>query len=471
MSSPSPSPETPRRRHKQSPSRGLLWTGAALAAGGVIVLFGAQAWLESYLKGEVFRKKTETAIGRAIHAECTLSELQRQGNAITTESLLLTGQNGAFFKSAQLRDLRAEMDLGAVWRRVWKVETLRFQRLELNLDTPDAAPETATAEVPAFPQPASAPWWAGFLPRQTEIGSIHTDRATLTRAGATLRDARMDAKPLDGGGWEIVLETGELKSPGMPAMELSQSRLVAHAGKDLTGKARLLVKSGGQMTLNGGWTNTSGADVHAQLENLDVQPFLPAWWKTRLRGGLQGQVRFVQPVTAKTGELSGDLKLTNATLEALPLLAQLDTFLHNSRFSQVPLKNASVRFSQTPERTELRDLDLDAGGIMRITGNVTVKSGTLQGNLMLGISSSLIQWLPQISSKVFGESREGYVWAPFEISGPPEQPVENLSPRLAAAALESARDIVRDLPNKVPQALPEAAKGVLDAVKSLIPPK
>ena len=439
-----------------------------MATGGVIAIFTAQAWMTSYLRSEAFRKKTEQAISRTTHAECSLSNLQRQGNSITTENLQLSGQPGAFFKTVQLRDIRADLDLGAVWRRIWKIEMLHFQRLELNLDPPETSNTPTGDEAPSA---ISAPWWTGFLPRQTEISGVHTDRATLTRSGAALRDARMNARPLHGGGWEIVLETGELKCPEMPAMELDQCRMVAHAEADLTGKARLLVKSGGQMTLHGGWTNISGTDIHAQLENIDVQPFLPTWWKTRLRGSLQGHLRFVKALADETGELSGNLKLTSATIEALPLLAQLNTFLHNSRFSQVPLRNASVRFSQNRERMELHDIDLDAGGILRITGNAVVKSGTLQGHLMLGISSGLIQWLPQTGSKIFGESREGYVWAPFEISGTPEQPVENLSPRLAAAVVESATDILRDLPPRVPQVLPEAAKGILDAVKSLIPPK
>ena len=465
MSTDAPPSPARRKRLGASPSKALLKLGFGFAAAGVIALFGAQAWLESYLKGEPFRVKTEAAIGRALHAESSLGPLQRQGSVLLSDSVGLTGQSGAFFKTAHLQDLRAELDLGAIWRRVWKVDTLRFQRLELNLDAPNEASAAKNSETPA-----SSHWWAALLPLKTEIESIRTDRASLTRGGAVLRNTRLEAKPLDGG-WDVTLEAGELQWPGMPGMDLSQARLMARQGACVLRSARLLVKSGGQISLSGNWNTESGTDIHAQLENVDVQPFLPVWWQTRLHGSLQGNLRFAQPAAAKEGEISGDLKLTGAMLEALPLLSQLDIFIGNPRFRQLPLKTASVHFSQTAERTQLRDLDLDAGGILRITGTVTVKAGALQGSLKLGISPSLVQWLPEIRSKVFAESRDGYLWTPFELSGTTEQPKEDLSPRLAALVVETAVDNVRGLPGKIPQALPEAAKGILDTVKSLIPGK
>lgn len=465
MSTDAPPSPTTRRRSGGSPSKALLKLGVGFAAAGVVALFGAQAWLESYLKGEPFRRKTEAAIGRALHAQSSVGPLQRQGSALLTESVGLNGQTGAFFKTAHIQDLRAELNLGAIWRRVWKVDTLRFQRLELNLDAPAEAPaEYASATS------GSSHWWAALLPLKTEIDSIQTDRASLTRGGAVLRNTRLGAKPLDGG-WDVTLEAGELQWPGMPGMDLSQARLVARERACVLRSARLLVKAGGQISLSGNWDAESGAEIHAQVENVDVQPFLPVWWQTRLHGSLQGNLRFAKPAAAKEGEISGDLKLTGAMLEALPLLTQLDTFIGNPRFRQVPLKTASVHFSQTAERTQLRDLDLDAGGVLRITGTVTVKAGALQGSLKLGISPSLVQWLPEIRSKVFAESRDGYLWTPFELSGTTEQPKEDLTARLAALVVETAVDTVRGLPGKIPQALPEAAKGILDAVKSLIPIK
>jgi hypothetical protein len=230
----------------------------------------------------------------------------------------------------------------------------------------------------------------------------------------------------------------------------------------------LLVKKGGQASLSGEWSTEGGSDFHAKLENVAAEPFLPVWWQTRISGLLQGSLHF-QRAANSPETLSGELRLTSGKLEAFPLLSQLDSFVGSPRFRQVALKTASAKIKRSPGRTELTELDLDADGILRIQGTVLVENGMLNGRMQLGIPPSIIQWLPGARTKLFGEPREGYVWTPFTLTGPVEQPVEDLTPRLAAAAVEAVTETLKKLPANVPQGLPEAAKGLLDAVKSLLP--
>jgi hypothetical protein len=204
----------------------------------------------------------------------------------------------------------------------------------------------------------------------------------------------------------------------------------------------------------GGWTEESGTDLHAKLENVDVQPFLPAWFQTRLHGALQGNARFTKPDSAKEGELSGDLKLSGATLEAIPLFAALDSFTGNPRFHQIPLKNASAHFSQTKERLEFTELDLDGAGILRIQGQLTVKAGSPAGPAQTRHLSSLLQWLPEIRTKIFAEARDGYVWTPFELSGTTDQPLENLLPPRHHGSRYGQRHASKPSLNSLPNNLP-----------------
>ena len=161
--------------------------------------------------------------------------------------------------------------------------------------------------------------------------------------------------------------------------------------------------------------------------------------------------------------------MTGGKLEGLPILAQLDSFLGNPRFRQVALKTATARIRKTSDKTEFQDIDLDAEGILRIRGGVTVEKDRISGSLKLGISPSFVQWLPAGRDVLFGEAAEGYVWAPFQISGTLENPQEDLSSRLAAGVVEGVMEAAKGLPRELPKALPEAAKGLLDAVKSILP--
>ncbi len=457
-----------RRGSAQSPSRVFLKIGIA-AAGVVCAVFAGQFWLEAYLKSEAFRIKIEEALGRSLHAKAQLSEIRRQGTTITSESLRLEGSSGSFFKSAQIHGLRAELDLGGLWQRLWKVDHLSFLSLELNLDAPAkmAKPVEAGEErLPAKPES----FLASLLPNKTKIASLQSDRTTITRAGVEVLQTRSTASPQDSG-WNVVLGGGELHCPGVPRMEIQEARLqVTPEGGTLRG-ARLLIKTGGQMTLTGEWSAASGTKLHAQIENTSVTPFLPQWWQAKLHGSLQGTVHLTQPGASNAGspELSGDLRLAGGKLEGLPLLGQLDGFLGSPRFRQVALKTASARLRKTSDRTELQDIDLDAEGILRIRGGVSVERDRLSGSLRLGISPSFVQWLPAGRNALFGEPSEGYVWVPFQLSGSLENPQEDLSTRLAAGVVDAVTEAAKGLPKELPKALPEAAKGLLDAVKSILP--
>ncbi len=444
-----------------------------IAAAGVVgAVFAGQFWLEAYLKSEAFRLKTEEALGRSLHAKAQLSEIRRQGTTITSESLRLEGTGGSFFKSAQIHGLRAELDLGGLWQRLWKVDHLSFLSIELNLDAPAKTSKPVEAGEESLPSLPAKPesFLSSLLPDKTKIASLQSDRTTITKDGLEVLQTHSTASPQDSG-WNVVLGGGELHCPGVPRMEIQEARLqVTPEGGTLRG-ARLLIKTGGQMTLTGEWSAASGTKIHAQIENTSVTPFLPQWWQAKLHGFLQGNVHLTQTGSPSAGspELSGDLRLSGGKLEGLPLLGQLDGFLGSPRFRQVALKTASARLRNTSDKTELQDIDLDAEGILRIRGGVSVEKDRLSGSLRLGISPSFVQWLPTGRNALFGEPSEGYVWVPFQLTGTLENPQEDLSVRLAAGVVDAVTEAAKGLPKELPKAVPEAAKGLLDAVKSILP--
>jgi hypothetical protein len=118
--------------------------------------------------------------------------------------------------------------------------------------------------------------------------------------------------------------------------------------------------------------------------------------------------------------------------------------------------------------TELKDIQLDADGMLRIEGSITVREGKLDGELRVGISPSLIQWLPSGRGKVFEENRDGYIWTPVRVSGTTDLPQEDLSKRLVQAAAGAVIDSLQNI-QKNPQNVPNAIKGALDALKSILP--
>ncbi|MBJ7392954.1 MAG: hypothetical protein JHC85_15400 [Chthoniobacterales bacterium] len=242
MSEATPTPQDPtKRQRRRTQASPLSWClGGGLFA-AVALFFAAEAWLNSYLGGEAFRGKTEAALGRVLKAEARLAPLERQGTTLASEALQLHGGPAASFGSAELSGIRAEVDLSGLWQRLWRIQHLGFQRLHLDLNKAAlpigavGADRDATIGAPpaAGPSTPSAPrgFLAALLPNRARIETLHTDRASVSLAGAELRQSRLTAHPAEAdAGWDAVLESGELSAPGLPALELQEARVALRPG-------------------------------------------------------------------------------------------------------------------------------------------------------------------------------------------------------------------------------------------------
>ena len=300
------------------------------------------------------------------------------------------------------------------------------------------------------------------------------------------RAARAGAPSGTEGDWALGAEDGELSLGAFPELgplQIQSARLFLKRGSTVLRDAKLLVRSGGQCALSGEWKETD-TELRGRLEGVPIHPFLPPWWQSRLLGAVDGEILVRQTPNASP-EIEATLSMKNGKLEALPVLTELDLFLGSPRFRSVPLRSASAKVLHSARGTELRGLKMDADGLLRLEGDLLIRDGQLDGTLQVGISASLVQWLPVARSKVFSENREGYVWTPVRISGTPMQPLEDLSKRLTAAATGAVLETITNTinPQKKPGSPEEAkpadakpanpliapVKSALDAVKSLLP--
>jgi hypothetical protein len=473
-----------RQPRKTSPAAMLLRIGAGLGVLLVVGIFAAQSWIHSYIRSESFRLRTENALGKAFHANAQLSLPQHSSSSLYVDSLTATGIKadpsradtpGARFRSVQMQGVRVELDLMAILQRTWRIGSLSMQRLELDLDRPAAGllhgadPTGASDSTPAPTVRSSPGLISKILPNRTEIESIKAERADVSKAGAALRKTRLTLKPA-GKDWEVLAEDGEFTTAALTLdkpIELKSANLTVKKGLTVLKNANLLFASGGQSKLAGHWETDGNSEVHADLENINIEPFLPKWWRTRFFGSVDGTLNILQ-AAGKQPELDALLRLKGGRLESLPLLSELDAFLGTPRFKTLPIRSGSVKVRRAGDVTELNDIQLDADGMLRIEGAITVREGKLDGALRVGISPSLIQWLPTGRGKVFEENRDGYIWTPVRVSGTADFPQEDLSKRLVQAAAGAVIDSLQNI-QKNPQNVPNAVKGALDTLKSILP--
>lgn len=473
-----------QKRRVTSPATIIVRFGIGLLGVLIICIFAGQSWLEAYLKSEPFRVRAETAIGRTFHANTQLSLPQRSSNSLYVDSLAAAGIKAdasqpdavnARFRSIQLQGVRVELDLMAILNRVWRIGSLYIQRadLDLNLPTADPSPKIIPAEVSdpssTHRQNSTQSWITGLLPNRTEIQSIKAERADVSKSGNALRKTRLTFNPV-GKDWEVIAEDGELSFTALQLprpVDLKSAQISIKKELTVLKQAHLVFASGGQTKVTGQWESGGNSDVHADLENINIEPFLSKWWQTRLLGNVDGNLTLKKSAD-KPQELDASLRLKGGRLESLPLLTELDAFLGTPRFRTLPIRSGSVKLHRSDQLTELRDIELDADGVLRIEGTLTIREGKLDGTLRLGISPSLVQWLPSARSKIFEENHGGYLWTPVHISGTTDLPQEDLSKRLLQTAAGAVIDSLQNV-QKNPQKAPEALKGVIDAVKSILP--
>ncbi len=471
-------------RHRQprhtSPVAMLLRTGAVLGVLLLVGIFAAQSWIHSYIRSEPFRLRTETALGKAFHANAQLSLPQHSSSSLYVDSLAATGLKAdssrpdtadARFRSVQMQGVRVELDLMAILQRTWRIERLSMQRLDLDLDRPaqNENPSNAPDLSGAHTARTSPGLLSKLLPYRTEIQSINAERADVSKAGAALKKTRLTSKPA-GKDWEILAEDGEFTTSALALskpIQLKSANFTVKKELTVLKNAHLIFASGGQSNVTGQWATEGNSEVHADLENINIEPFLPNWWQTRFFGNIDGTLNILQSA-GKQPELDALLRLKGGRLESLPLLAELDAFLGTPRFKTLPIRSGSLKVHRAGAVTELKDIKLDADGMLRIEGAITVREGKLDGVLRVGISPSLIQWLPSGRGKVFEENRDGYIWTPVRVSGTTDFPQEDLSKRLVQAAAGAVIDSLQNI-QKNPQNVPNAVKGALDALKSILP--
>ncbi len=300
-----------------------------------------------------------------------------------------------------------------------------------------------------------------------KISNFTLEWGDLPAAAGALRGIELEAKPAEGG-WSVQGEGGELVSAGWPPLDVVSVQVRQRGTELFVNEARFNARTGGSAIATAEIDFEKSLEVRAQIDGIDLSPFLDGDWRARLHGKLVGDIR-VQSALPSTGPLTvtGSLRMANGIVEALPVLDQIALFTRTQQYRQLPLTRASGDFRRDAQRLEVTKLLAESEGRLRVEGGFTIVQGQIDGTFQVGVPPGSLAWLPGSQEKVFTTARDGYVWTPMRLTGPVDAPSEDLSGRLVSAAgntvIEKASDVTRD----VIQTGKEAAKGLLDFVTPL----
>ncbi len=435
----------------------LWWLFGPLAALLLVVagLFVARLAVYGYLRGDGFRRMVDQQASAALHADGKFGPLQWQGTEVYSELFDAVGHADSPLARLTAEQVRARLELGALWRRAWRVESVSAQRLGVTLAAEHTTPvETPplTERAPASPGLASRHqepgFFDGWMPDRVEIGEVRIDDFSVAwnadRPDSTgkLAGARLTAKPLDADNrtWQVHGTEGRLTQTHFPAVRIESFALRSAPHELFITRVEGQVEEGGKIVLTGkqGLDGERKLDVIADFDGLPTAAYLPKDWRGRLKGVTSGTVH-VMGNGAGDRRANGHVEMRDGRLTALPMLDQLAAFAASERYRQAPLQKARADFAWANGDLTVTNLLVESEGLLRLEGGLTVRSGQMDGTLQVGVARASMRWLAAVGTQVFDQpERDGYLWTTVKLSGPVNHPAEDLSPRLIAAVQDAA---------------------------------
>jgi hypothetical protein len=438
--------------------------GLGLLALLVLLLVGlivARVLFTRYLHSEAFRQALGQGAANALNANhADFSPLQFDGAMVYGENFRATRDDGGGFSSIDADQLRATFDWHGLLHHTVQVDEMAIQRLDIEPPVTGQAVEKIAPGVSATPAPigfepkgwtvdlrktviSEADWhWTGDPP-----GGITGTALTLTPDGQNA--------------WVIDAEGGTLKGENWPPLDLETASMRWQSPTLFINSASLHSGSS-RLTVTGSVEERQSVNLRVKLDGVDVRPLEAPDWRERLTGKLTGEVNIQAALgtedAAREVTLSGSLAMVEGQLTALPILDEIGTFTHTERFRQLELTRASADFTRTPERLEVRNMVVESEGLIRVEGSYTVVQGQIDGSFQVGLTPETLQWIPGSQDEIFVDSRGGYRWTPMRLTGPVGHPVDDLTPRLVAAAGNTLIKGAQGLEGTVKK----AGEGVLD---------
>ncbi len=469
-----------RASRSDARSRRLLWLALVPLAALLLVvagLFGLRMWVYGYLRGDGFRRMVDQQASQALHADAKFGPLQFQDTEVYSALFDAVGHAESPLARMTAEQVRTRLELSALWRRAWRVDSIDVQRLGVTLaaehPTPQEAPPlTENGPVTPPPVPASSPrrppgFFDDWLPNRVEIGAVKIDDFSLAwnadkpESTGKLAGARLTAKPLDSDNrtWQIDGTEGRLTQTHFPAVRIGSFALRSAAHDLFITRVEGQVEDGGRIEISGkqGLDGERKLDLNADFDALPAAAYLPKDWRGRLKGLTHGNVH-VTGSAAGDRRATGHVELRDGRLSALPMMDQLAVFAGSERYRQAPLQKARADFEWANGDVTVTNLLVESEGLLRLEGGFSVRGGQMDGTMQVGMARSSLRWLSAAGTQVFEQpERDGYLWTTVKLSGPANHPSEDLTPRLVAAVEDAAIKKAK-----------QGTQSVLDTAKSLL---
>lgn len=392
--------------------------------------------LRSYLHSDAFRKFLSVEASDMAGVTGEFGPFHWEGLAVDTDSFEAKGDG--LVTGVRADGLHTEIGLGGVRRGVWEVRGSSLRRLEVSVDARKKGEEKKIPEVShKVGKKAKRPAW---LPSEAELDGIEVrelavkailDQGLAIASGMSVRAEQAGAK----NAYRAEIEGGTIRVPfpSVPELRLDRARLRYQDGQVFLTDATLGAWANGRIQGNGEWEIRSRQfSVEGDATGLKCEDVLNADWSKRLTGEVTSDFRADN--RPGSPQASGKLAIQNGVLTALPMLDALAAYADTRRFRVLTLHEAHTNWRWKKGGISLTNLVLSSEGLVRLEGGIDIRDRKIDGLFRLGLAPGTLARIPGAETDVFVQGERGLLWTTVRISGTLDDPKEDLTDRLIAAA-------------------------------------
>jgi hypothetical protein len=445
-----------RRSRKRGAAGGAGWPGKAaigLVLAGLVVAAVLYAMVRSYLHSDAFRQFLSAKAGEVAGVSGEFTPFRWDGLAVDTSEF--DGTGGGIVKHLRVEGMHTEVGLRGVSRGVWEIQGSRIQRLEATVDArgDGGGPSfQGKALVSSSGNKARSKSW---LPNEVELMGLEVRelsvKALLDQGPASVAGMNLSLEPAGKkNAYRAEIADGTIRLPFslVPEIRLDHANLRYQDGQVFLSHAGASAWNSGLIDAAGEWDVSSGRyAVEGSVSSVKCDEVFNEDWSKRLTGDVESGFTLDNhggPMVAR-----GKLTIRNATLTALPVLDALAAYSDTRRFRTLSLSDAHTSWRWRNGELFLTDLVIGSEGLARLEGSITIRDSELDGLFRLGLAPGTLSSIPGAETLVFTPGERGLVWAPLRITGTLDDPKEDLTDRLIAAAGLRMFDVIPETGEKV----------------------
>lgn len=406
-----------------------------------LVLAGALAiaWmnprLTKYVESASFRAEMEKETAKGLHfKDAHFAPIRRTGFLTAASESFHGGQGFKAMTKIDAREVTTKFNPLGIFLRRWQLDELHIATGEVGIQTYEPKPE---------PSPAK-PWYHVFLPDRVYLKRVWSDSADITwqlagKPGGFFA-GHLEVTP-HGRDFEYDLRNATLRSVHLPNLPLRHAHLVITKTLLTVETLDLAAGPDGSGFIHGegaaGTRDDKTVDFKLRFEQLPVRDWLPISWHKHVAGAAAGAVRWRgKDPKMHSASVQGALRVKGGRVEGMEFLDKLAALTKKKSLERLELNECSAEIDWENGGGEIKNIAIEDAGKFRIEGTVALRRNSLGGAVQLGVVPEYLEWLPH-AEEVFSRAHGGYLWTTVHLSGTPDQPGQDLSPRVLEALKES----------------------------------